>query len=79
MERDLTTNEHRLLELLHQHGSLGNAKARQHLGWDQETYNVAKDGLYAQGLLAIGRGRGGSVRPVHPKVPDTGKSEHREA
>ena len=55
-----------LVDLLTEHGSLGNGKAREMLGWDEETYTLAKEGLYAQGLVAFGRGRGGSIRLAEP-------------
>lgn len=58
--------EEQLLDLLQEHGSLGNGKARELLDWDEDTYNMAKDGLIAQGLVAIGRGRGGSIRLAEP-------------
>ena len=66
MSRTNEANEQQLLDLLAQHGSLGNGKAREHLGWDEESYNLAKEGLYAQGLVAFGRGRGGSIRLAEP-------------
>ncbi|MBK8226535.1 MAG: hypothetical protein IPK70_05105 [Flavobacteriales bacterium] len=70
MERTLNRGEEQLLELLHGHpGPLGNGKAREQLGWDEDTYNMAKEGLIAQGLVAFGRGRGGSIRLVEPNGP----------
>jgi type I restriction enzyme M protein len=53
-----------LLGLLNEHPSLGNAKARQLLGLDETTYESLKARLLAQGLIATGRGRGGSIRLV---------------
>lgn len=67
MERTLNTEEQQLLALLHGHdGPIGNGKAREQLGWDEDTYAMAKEGLYAQGLVAFGRGRGGSIRLAEP-------------
>lgn len=62
MSTPLTDPEQQLLALLHQHVSLGHGKAREHLGWDEDTYDLAREGLYAQGLVAFGRGRGGTIR-----------------
>jgi hypothetical protein len=59
---DLAKPEQQLLDLLKQHDSLGNGKARELLGWDEDTYNMAKVGLHAQGLVAFGCGRGGSIQ-----------------
>ncbi|MEZ4740243.1 MAG: class I SAM-dependent DNA methyltransferase [Flavobacteriales bacterium] len=53
-----------LLALLGEHRSLGNGKARQLLGWDETTYEEVKQALVAKGLVAIGRGRGGSIALV---------------
>jgi hypothetical protein len=68
----MTEREEQLLALLAQHDSLGNGKAREHLGWDEDTYNLAKEGLYAQGLVAFGRGRGGTIRLAAPSGPAAG-------
>ncbi|MBX2979191.1 MAG: SAM-dependent DNA methyltransferase [Flavobacteriales bacterium] len=53
-----------LVALLEQHGSLGNGKARQLLGWDEVTYDEVKQALVASGQVAQGRGRGGSISLV---------------
>jgi len=62
MKPELTEGEERLLALVGEHGNLGNAKASELLGLGPEAYEAAKEGLYAQGLLAYGRGRGGSIK-----------------
>jgi type I restriction enzyme M protein len=54
--------EQQLLDLLHQHPSLGNAKARELLQWSGSQYEVAKANLVLQGLIIQGRGRGGSIK-----------------
>lgn len=41
--------------------AVGNMKLRETLGWDEGRYASAKDTLLADGLIATGRGRGGSV------------------
>jgi adenine-specific DNA-methyltransferase len=40
---------------------IGNMKLRDTLGWDEGRYASAKEALLAGGLIATGRGRGGSV------------------
>ncbi len=42
-------------------GSAGNGRLREALAWDEATYDVVKAALIAEGLVASGRGRGGSV------------------
>ena len=40
---------------------IGNMKLRDLLGWEEERYLSARQSLLAEGLLATGKGRGGSV------------------
>jgi type I restriction enzyme M protein len=75
----MTKREEELLALLAQHASLGNGKAREHLGWDEDTYNMAKEGLYAQGLVAFGRGRGGSIQLAAAKGKESAEPLSLEA
>lgn len=42
-------------------GSAGNARLREALQWDEETYAAVKDALIESGVILTGRGRGGSV------------------
>jgi type I restriction enzyme M protein len=56
------SSEAALLSLLQEHRSLGNAKARQLLGLDEAAYEQVKQALVAKGQVALGRGRGGSIR-----------------
>jgi type I restriction enzyme M protein len=83
-----TTPHHdQLIALLGEHASLGNGKARELLGWDEVTYDQVKEQLLAQGRIAIGRGRGGSIslvaagqvakRPAVPKADKPKASEPR--
>lgn len=60
------SSEAALLSLLQEHRSLGNAKARQLLGLDEAAYESLKAELIAKGLVATGRGRGGSIKLVEP-------------
>ena len=43
-------------------GSAGNGRLREALRWDDATYSQVKEDLVAAGLVAPGRGRGGSVQ-----------------
>jgi hypothetical protein len=56
------------LSLLAEHGSLGNAKARELLGLDAEAYESLKASLLAEELIVLGRGRGGSIRLAGPEA-----------
>jgi len=42
-------------------GTAGNSRLREALGWDQATYEGVKRELLAEGIVAAGRGRGGSL------------------
>ena len=42
-------------------GSAGNGRLRETLQWAEATYNGVKDDLVAEGVVMLGRGRGGSV------------------
>ena len=42
-------------------GSAGNGRLRETLQWAEATYNGVKDALVAEGVITLGRGRGGSV------------------
>jgi len=59
---DLAKPEQQLLDLLKQHDSLGNGRARELLGWDADTYEAVKKSLLAKDLIMQGRGRGGSIK-----------------
>lgn len=69
----MEANEEKLLALLREQGSLGNAKARELLGMDQAAYEQLRERLVARGLLILGRGRGGSIRLAAPATPVTAK------
>ena len=43
-------------------GSAGNGKLQSALGWSETEYQEVRDALIREGLIASGRGRGGSVR-----------------
>ena len=63
---------HRLAEMLDAvracSGSIGNAALRKQLGWTDDLYWRARGRLIEDGLLATGRGRGGSVMLAKPAV-----------
>src|SRR3954454_22121918 len=42
-------------------GSAGNGRLRDTLGWQEETYRNVQAELVEEGVISIGRGRGGSV------------------
>ena len=64
--------EQELLELLKEQVSIGNGKAIQQLGWTTATYEKVKQNLLQKGLIAQGRGRGGSIRLVGFDVASNG-------
>ena len=51
-----------LAALKQQGGTAGNGTLREALGWDEPTYDAVKAEAMAQGKVASGRGRGGSVK-----------------
>jgi len=63
----MPTNEELLLDLLHSKGPMGNGKARETLQWSEPQYEIVKASLLAQGLVATGKGRGGSLRLAEAK------------
>jgi len=70
----MPTNEELLLDLLHSKGPLGNGKARETLQWSEAQYEIVKASLLAQGLVATGKGRGGSLRLAEPNGLEAGSS-----
>lgn len=60
-------DEGRLVSLVPEDGSpIGNKRLRSRLGWDSAQYFDVRDPLVQAKILAIGRGRGGSVYRVTP-------------
>lgn len=53
-----------LAALAEKDGSAGNGTLRSALGWDEATYDEVKRALVDEGVIAPGRGRGGSVHLV---------------
>lgn len=51
-------------------GSAGNSRLREVLGWDEVSYEAIKRALIDAGVVAAGRGRGGSVAIVGENVPE---------
>ncbi|GAA4490737.1 site-specific DNA-methyltransferase [Gluconacetobacter tumulicola] len=65
------TRKNEFLEALRaEGGSAGNGTLRERLGWDESDYRGVKDALLADGTIANGRGRGGSVRLAGASVVD---------
>ena len=58
----------RLLEVLSRHGSAGNMKLRDELGWTEKRYWTVRAEALQQGLIVLGKGKGGSVRLVRKTV-----------
>ena len=48
-------------------GSAGNGRLREALRWDEQTYSAIKSALIHEGVVASGRGRGGSVALIDYK------------
>lgn len=66
----LTKDEAALLAVVPQDGStIGNARAREALGWDEERYFPVRNALADRGIVIRGVGRGGSLRRVPADVP----------
>ena len=62
---DATLDEHAsalLAKLRELGGSSGNQSLREALGWDEAVYTSVRQVLLDKGLVATGRGRGGSLR-----------------
>lgn len=67
-EQDLTPEEASLYEVVPRNGStIGNHKARNQLGWEEEKYWAARDALVDRGMISRGVGRGGTVFRVPEK------------
>lgn len=66
----MASRQERLLEVLAElGGSAGNKRLREALGWQEETYDQAKAALLADGRVAKGAGKGGSIRLATEEVP----------
>lgn len=64
----LSPDEQALLDLIPDDESVGNRYLRDELGWDEDRYWRARNGLVAKSCIAIGRGQGGSVRKTDTDV-----------
>jgi hypothetical protein len=77
---DLAQEQHALLKaLLQSDGYAGNVSLRRRLGWDEERYWRVRDSLVDAGLLARGRGKGGTVRVVGTERPEPAAAVQRIA
>lgn len=66
----LTKDEAALLAVVPEDGStIGNARAREALSWDEERYFPVRNALADKGMVIRGVGRGGSLRRVPAEVP----------
>ncbi|WP_207781385.1 site-specific DNA-methyltransferase [Novacetimonas pomaceti] len=69
------TRKNEFLEALRaEGGSAGNGTLRERLAWDEGDYRDVKDALLADGTIASGRGRGGSVRLAGASVVEAPKA-----
>ena len=60
---ELTKQEQKLLDILTAEGeSMGNGRALEATGWQEDTYLRVRDALVEAGLIEKGRGRGGSIK-----------------
>ncbi|HEX8234167.1 MAG TPA: N-6 DNA methylase [Caulobacteraceae bacterium] len=67
----MVTRQERLIEVLTElGGSAGNGRLREALGWQQDTYDRAREALLADGKIVKGRGRGGSVALAGMSAPE---------
>lgn len=74
MTEENTNRKEALLALLAETPSLGNGKARELLDVDEPTYESLKAELLAEGAIALGRGRGGSIK-LGPRSSQTAEKE----
>jgi type I restriction enzyme M protein len=59
--------------------SMGNQRAQSELGWQSSNrYDAAKQLLLATGEIAVGRGRGGSIRRLNVDAADTSMAAGHE-
>jgi len=60
----MTLEQRTLLEQIPPGRAIGNTRMIRRLGWDPTLYYRVRSELLEQGLIALGRGRGGSVRRI---------------
>ncbi len=82
MNTQLGDKEKELLARVPANGTaVGNVALKKELGWEDEEYWTVRDGLIEKKKLALGRGRGGSVRLVLEAgvpVQEVGQREQQE-
>ncbi|MDB5049133.1 MAG: hypothetical protein JWO30_2204 [Fibrobacteres bacterium] len=75
------TDKEYLLELLPQDGTaMGNSNLKKTLGWNEDKYWDVRNNLLEEGLVSLGRGKGGSIFKVlteekTPKIVSVYQSE----
>jgi type I restriction enzyme M protein len=67
--KTMEENEDLLLAMLKAKGSMGQHAIVKATAWSETEYEATKQSLLAKGLVAIGRGRGGSIRLAEPDGP----------
>lgn len=73
----INEDEQKLLHLVPHEGTIGNGRLRELLAWDGERYFAVRDSLVEQGVLEIGRGRGGTVSRVSSTAPPEQEPEEQ--
>jgi hypothetical protein len=68
-DQQVTDLEHQLLNAMPSQGSIGNGALRRKLSWNEERYWYIRNRLLQSGVVAQGRGRGGSVHRIVPVSP----------
>lgn len=68
-EEELNSDEGVFLAAVPDGDTISNPALQSTLGWDTERYFAVRDRLEDQGLIARGRGRGGTVRKVSADEP----------
>ncbi|MBO6936773.1 MAG: hypothetical protein JJ863_17520 [Deltaproteobacteria bacterium] len=68
MAKRLTEDEKKLLEEVPETDTRGNISIQRALKWPKDRYLKAREKLLAKGILAVGKGKGGSVRRVDDDV-----------
>lgn len=74
MELEMSNEKQRaqLVEKVKEHGNkAGNITLLRDLGWKPKDYWSVRDDLVNEGILEVGRGKGGSVRLIGPSLTDS--------
>jgi hypothetical protein len=64
----MTEQAEKMLALIPENGNIGNVSLRKALGETPEAYFSVRQELLTAGLIATGRGKGGSVHRTKPEA-----------